>query len=119
MGTKLNFIACSNKGVILFEKLQQVKYGMKSSKYQDDIGTTSSRMKHIMGATEGVVQFNNNKIYYFFFYSWFSYKGASDTAEDICAVFIGISKTSMKVFCKGIYWKVDEGMSHIIVPCFQ
>ena len=102
LGNKFKTVACSVTGALLFIELQRGKEGMKDSRYQQDLGSTSACTKRMMDKTKGIGQKSKKEgpKYCFLFDSWFVSKKAAEAEMEIGAELIGTVKTNTKLFYK-------------------
>ena len=102
LGTEFKTVYCYVTGDLLFIEAQRGKEGMKHSKYQKDLGSTSACTKGMAEATKGIVQKYRKGVTkdYFLFDSWLSSKKAAESDMEVGAELIGMVKINTKVFCK-------------------
>ena len=104
LSTEFKTVACSVTGALLFTEVQRGKEGIKSSRYQKELGATAACTKWMMEETKGIdrseVLKRGGPKDCFLFDSWFASKKAAEAAMGLGAELIGMVKTNTKGFCK-------------------
>ena len=110
LGKEFKTVACYVTGDLLCIEVQRGREGMKDSKYQKDLGSTTACTKIMMEATKGIGQkYRKGRTKdCFLFYSWFDSKKAAESAMEVGAKFIGMVKTNTKGFCKETIEKLTK-----------
>ena len=102
LGTEFTRVSFYVTGVLLFIEVQIGKEGMKHSRYQKELGSTSACNKRMMEATKGIGQ-KSIKVgtkYCLIFYSCFASKKEAEAVMEFGAEFIGMVKTNTYGFFK-------------------